>query len=240
MCGRYGFGNPARLNDLAFGVALPPTVPRFNIGPMQTVPLVMQQPEGRVAANARWGLVPGWADDPSIGSRMCNARGDTVAEKPSFRSAFRSRRGLMPAEFFFEWQAISGQKVKQPWCIALDDGEPFAFAALWEMWSPKDGRPGDRAPGSLHVPPETSPAIPLLTCAIITTEPNATMAPIHDRMPVILHPGDWDTWLSPDTPPARAKALVKPYDGAMRAWRVSTRVNKIGNEGGENIRPVDD
>ncbi|MES2522018.1 MAG: SOS response-associated peptidase [Gemmatimonadota bacterium] len=223
MCGRYGFGNPARLGELPLGATLPPSVPRFNIGPMQQVPLVLADRSGREATMARWGLVPAWADDPSIGNRLCNARGDTVAEKPSFRSAFKSRRGLMPAEFFFEWQPIEGQKVKQPWCIALEDGEPFVFAALWERWTPK----GD------------ADAEPLVTCAVITTEPNETMAPIHNRMPVILRASDYEQWLDPATTVTDARALVRPYDGPMRAWRVSTRVNKVGNEGGENIQPVD-
>jgi putative SOS response-associated peptidase YedK len=130
----------------------------------------------------------------------------------------------MPAEFFYEWQPIPGQKVKQPWCIALEDGEPFAFAALWERWRPRGE--GD--------------AETLTTCAVITTEPNATMAPIHDRMPVILAREDYEEWMSPDTPVSRARELVRPYQGPMRAWKVSTRVNKIGNEGGENIRPLDE
>jgi putative SOS response-associated peptidase YedK len=228
MCGRYGFGNPARLNELPLGlpkgVALPLSIPRFNIGPMQQVPLVLQEKSGRDATLARWGLVPAWADDPTIGSRMCNARGDTVAEKPVFRSAFRTRRGLMPAEFFFEWQPLEGKKVKQPWCIALENGEPFAFAALWERWRHKDDPEGDV----------------LTTCAVITTEPNATMAAIHDRMPVIIKPDDYEEWMDPGTTGERARALVRPYDGPMRAWKVSTRVNKIGNEGGDNIRPIDD
>ena len=228
MCGRYGFGNPARLNELPLGlpagVSLPLSIPRFNIGPMQQVPLVLQEGTGRDATLARWGLVPAWADDPAIGSRMCNARGDTVAEKPAFRSAFRTRRGLMPAEFFFEWQPLEGQKVKQPWCIALEHGEPFAFAALWERWRPK-GQPD---------------AETLTSCAVITTEPNATMEPIHNRMPVILEPRDYDEWMDPKTTGTKALALVRPYDGPMRAWKVSTRVNKIGNEGGENIRPLDE
>jgi putative SOS response-associated peptidase YedK len=224
MCGRYGFGNPARLGELPLGVTLPPAVPRFTIGPMQSVPLVFETRDGRNATMARWGLVPAWADDPSIGNRLCNARGDTVAAKPSFRSAFKARRGLMPAEFFYEWQVIEGQKVKQPWCIALEDGEPFAFAALWERWTPK-ADPG---------------AEPLVTCAVITTEPNVVMAPIHDRMPVILHRDDYARWLDPATPASLASTLVRPYDGAMRRWRVSTRVNKVGNEGGANIEPLPD
>jgi len=232
MCGRYGFGNPARLNALPLGLppgsALPPSVPRFNIGPMQDVPLVLQDDGERAATMARWGLVPFWADDPSIGSRMCNARGDTVAEKPVFRSAFRTRRALMPAEFFYEWQQIDGQKVKQPWCIALADGAPFAFAALWDRWKPHGEPQGDEV------------AEALTTCAVITTEPNDTMAAIHNRMPVILKPEDFEEWMAAETTVARARALVRPYDGPMRAWKVSTRVNKIANEGGENIRPADD
>jgi putative SOS response-associated peptidase YedK len=234
MCGRYGFGNPVRLNELPLGLpagtTLPLSIPRFNIGPMQEVPLVVDDGGRRAATLARWGLVPFWADDPSMGSRMCNARGDTVAEKPVFRSAFRSRRGLMPAEFFYEWQPIPGQKVKQPWCIALENGEPFAFAALWERWKPKQDADGGEA---------VADAAPLTTCAVITTEPNATMAPIHDRMPVILKPEDYEEWMSPDTSVSRARALVRPYDGPMRVWKVSTRVNKVANEGGENIRPLD-
>ncbi len=223
MCGRYGFGNPARLSELPFGVTLPPSVPRFNIGPMQSVPLVFQDGSDRRAEMAKWGLVPYWADDPSIGSRMCNARGDTVAEKPAFRSAFRSRRALMPAEFFFEWQVVAGSKTKQPWCIALEDGEPFAFAALWERWRAKGNPDAD----------------PILTCAVITTEPNATMAPIHNRMPVILRGDNFEQWLDPATTSEQARTLMRPYEGAMHAWKTSTRVNKIGNEGAENIRPIE-
>ena len=223
MCGRYGFGNPARLSDLPFGVALPPSVPRFNIGPMQSVPLVLQEGTNRAAIMARWGLVPMWAADPSIGSRMCNARGDTVASKPSFRAAFRGRRALMPAEFFYEWQVLAGEKTKQPWCIAMRDGEPFAFAALWERWKPR-GEPD---------------AEPLVTCAIITTEPNAMMAPIHNRMPVIIEPEHFARWLSADTTVNDAQELIRPYAGPMHAWKVSTRVNTVTNGGGDNIEPID-
>ncbi len=222
MCGRYGFGNPTRLGELKLGVTLPESVPRFNIGPMQWVPMVTGQGNGRRALTAKWGLVPSWARDSSVGARMCNARGDAVASKPSFRAAFGARRSLLPAEFFYEWQAVEGKKVKQPWCIALEDGEPFAFGAVWESWT-STADPGAES---------------LTTCAIITTEPNAVMAPIHARMPLIIKPADYDIWLDGHTSPDKAQALIRPFDGYMRSWRVSTRVNKITHGGGENIEPI--
>jgi putative SOS response-associated peptidase YedK len=223
MCGRYGFGNPARLAELPLGVTLPPLAPRFNVAPTQDVPLVLQEGADREARLARWGLVPFWADDPSIGNKLFNARGDTVAEKPSFRAAFKARRGLLPAEFFYEWQAVEGQKARQPWCVAVDDGEPFAFGALWERWRPK-GEPD---------------AEPLVSCTIITTDPNETMARIHHRMPLILPREAYDTWLDPRTPVEEAKRLVRPYEGTMRVWKVSTRVNRGAEDGAELVRPVD-
>ncbi|MBL0171278.1 MAG: SOS response-associated peptidase [Gemmatimonadaceae bacterium] len=222
MCGRYGFGNPARLGTLPFGAALPLLTARFNLTPSQPVPLVRETSGGRDALLARWGLVPFWADDPSIGNRLANARGDTVATKPSFRAAFRQRRGLMPVDLFYEWQVIAGQKVKQPWCIRLPDDEPFAFGAIWEQWTPKHD------PG----------AEPLITCAIITTEPNAVMAPIHDRMPVIMPPDHYEAWLDPSTRPAVAQSLVQPYAGPMLAWPVSTRVNSPRTDDAECITPL--
>jgi putative SOS response-associated peptidase YedK len=217
MCGRYGFGNPARLGTLPLGVDFPGLTPRFNVAPSQAVPLVLQDAAGRHGLMAKWGLVPFWADDPAIGNRLANARGDTVASKPSFRAAFKARRGIMPADLFYEWQVLAGQKVKQPWCIRLADDRPFGIAALWERWIPK----ADPA------------AEPLLSCCIITTEPNGTMGPIHDRMPVILHERDFDEWLDPGTPVGRAQLLVAPYDGPMRAYPVSTFVNAPRNDSPE-------
>ena len=222
MCGRYGFGNPARLGTLPFGTALPSLDARFNITPSSSVPLVRQTATGRDALMASWGLVPFWADDPSIGHRLANARGDTVAAKPSFRAAFRQRRGLMPADLFYEWQVLEGQKVKQPWCIRLPDATPFAFGALWERWTPK-----------------TSPdAEPLISCTIITTEPNALMATIHDRMPVIVAPDDYDVWLDPSTPPAVAQSLIRPWGGPLEAWPVSTRVNAPRHDDAACLEPL--
>ncbi len=209
MCGRYGFGNPARLSSLPFGVALPLLEERYNVTPSGLVPLVRQRSGGRDALLARWGLVPYWAADPSIGHKLANARGDTMASKPSFKEAFQRRRGLMPADLFYEWQNLEGQKQRLPWCIRLADDAPFAFGALWERWRPRDQPDAD----------------PLVTCAIITTEPNAVLAPIHDRMPLIIEPGDYDEWMDPGTLPARAQALVRPSAQPMEAWRVSTRVN---------------
>ncbi len=197
------------MGTLPFGTALPLVRARYNLAPTYDVPLVREDAAGRDALIVRWGLVPFWADDPSIGNRLANARGDTVATKPSFRAAFKARRGLMPADLFYEWQVIQGQKVKQPWCMRLPDAEPFAFGAIWERWTRKDD-------------PD---ATPIVTCAIITTEPNDVMRPIHDRMPVIIAPKDYDAWLSPKTKLDAAQALVRPYDSAMEAWPVSTRVN---------------
>ncbi len=222
MCGRYGFGNPARLGTLPFEAPLPALSARFNVAPSVDVPLVRETAAGRDALLARWGLVPFWADDPSIGNRLANARGDTVASKPSFRAAFRQRRGLMPADLFYEWQVLVGQKGKQPWCVRLPDAEPFAFGAIWERWVPK----------------EQPEAEPLITCAIITTEPNAVMSPIHDRMPLIIAPADYDAWLDPGTSPSAAQSLVRPYQGALEAWRVGARVNNPKFDDEECIAPL--
>lgn len=222
MCGRYGFGNPARLGALPFGVTLPELAAHYNLAPSRDVPLVRSYDETRDAVMARWGLVPFWADDPSIGNRLANARGDSMATKPSFRAAFKQRRGLMPADLFYEWQVIAGQKIKQPWCMRLPDDAPFSFGAIWERWTPKN----DPA------------AEPLVTCAIITTEPNDVMRPIHERMPVIVAPEDYDAWLDPHTAAATAQSLVRPYAGALRAWPVSLRVNSPRVDDAACIEPL--
>ena len=170
-----------------------------------------------------WGLVPSWAKDPSIGNSLANARSESVHEKPSFRSSFtKGRRCLVPADVYYEWQPVPagaprGAK-KQPYAIGMRDGAPFMFAALWEFWRP---RPTDGTPAGE----------PIVSCALLTTGPNAVMAPIHDRMPVILPPGAWETWLDPRTPVDALRALLIPYDAqAMRAWPVSTRVNSPRND----------
>jgi putative SOS response-associated peptidase YedK len=229
MCGRYGFGNPARLGTLPLGVPLPDLDARYNVAPSQAVPCLLQEGDGRRVDLLRWGLVPFWASDPAIGNRLANARADSVAVKPSFRNAFKSRRGLMLADLFYEWQVVPGQKVKQPWCIRLEDDAPFAMAALWERWSPTPAQ---------DAPPE--PASPLLTCCVITTDANRAMAPIHDRMPVIVPPADFDRWLDPNTPPAEALALLRPFAGTLRPFRVTTYVNAPRNGGAACLAPLQD
>lgn len=200
--------------------------PRFNIAPSQSVPIVAQHRSGSRVGMARWGLVPSWASDASIGSRLTNARADGVATKPSFRTAFQQRRALMPAEAYFEWQVVEGRKTKQPWCIGLADGAPFAMAALWERWTPKE-RPQD-----------ATEAEPLITCCVITTEANAATHAIHHRMPVIIAPDDMARWLDPHTTSADAQELLRPYEGAMSMWPVSTRVNTATYDDAELLRPM--
>lgn len=227
MCGRYGFGNPARLGTLPLGAALPALEAHFNMAPSSKVPIVRQldgkHTGERDATLAHWGLVPFWADDPSIGNKLANARGDTVATKPSFRAAFKQRRGLMPADLYYEWQVIEGQKVKQPWCIRMPDDAPFCFGAIWERWTPK-ADPGAES---------------LVSCAIITTDANEATSHIHHRMPVIIAPEDFEQWLDPKTSPADAQTLVRPYEGAVNAFRVSTRVNSPRANDAECIAPLD-
>jgi len=218
MCGRYELhAHPAAI-ALAFGLAAPPDLaPRYNIAPMQQVPIVRINAHGaRELALVRWGLVPRWSKDPSIGARMINARGETVRDKPAFRTAYRRHRCLLPASGFYEWQAREGGK--QPMHIAMADGAPFAFAGVAERWLGPDGEPLD-------------------TCAIVTTEANALLAPVHERMPVIVAPADYARWLDPTIPdPAD---LIAPHDpDAMRYAPVSARVNSVRNDDMSLIEPV--
>ncbi len=197
--------------------------PRYNIAPTQETPVVrLDQAGGRALAMLRWGLVPSWAKDATIGAKLINARADTVATKPSFRAAFRQRRCLVPADGFYEWQAgLPGKprpgKPKQPYLIARADKATFAFAGLWEHW--RDG-------GQV-----------LETFTIITTDANKTLMPIHHRMPVILDPGNYAAWLDPKN--KDAEALLKPApDDALTAIPISTRVNAVRNDDPSLIAPV--
>jgi putative SOS response-associated peptidase YedK len=225
MCGRFTLTDPARLDTAALGIALLPSLgPRFNIAPTQDVLLVHLDRDGRRRATlARWGLIPSWAKDASIGNRMANARGETLAEKPSFRSAWRRRRGLVFADGFYEWQALPDRRVKQPWWITRADHAPFAFGALWEVWQP----------------PEPD-AEPICSCTLVTTAPNALMAPIHDRMPVIVAPDDWARWLGDGLtdapPPADLVAPCDPAGWTVRA--VSTWVNTPAHDDAQCIAPA--
>ncbi|TFG71306.1 MAG: SOS response-associated peptidase [Anaerolineales bacterium] len=218
MCGRFSLW--LELTDLikAFpDFVFPESVaPRYNIAPTQSVAVVTNNPDKNVEF-FRWGLVPSWAKDPAIGSRMINARSETVTEKPSFRAAFRRRRCLILADGFYEWQKDAESRSKTPMYIRLATGKPFAFAGLWEFWQPD--------------------TTPLLTCTILTTVPNSLMAPIHDRMPVILPEEKYDFWLTADEEEKRAlKDCLQPFSAKdMIAYPVSTYVNNPRNDSPECI-----
>jgi putative SOS response-associated peptidase YedK len=218
MCGRYALHHHPDVVALAFGLAEAPQFSaRYNIAPMSSVPIVRADAQGeRQAVTVRWGLLPRWAKDPKLAAKMNNARAETVAEKPSFREAYRRRRCLLPASGFYEWHAEGGRK--QPWYIHPRGAELFGFAALWERWQGPEG--------------------PLETCAIITTEANEVMRPIHDRMPVILEPANFARWIDcrPDNDVA---GLLRPCDPAMLdALKVSTAVNNARNESPVLIEPT--
>ena len=194
---------------------VPDLSPRYNIAPTQPVATVVRDAEsGRNRlAIMRWGLIPSWAKDPTIGSKLINARGESVAEKPSFRAALRARRCLIVADGFYEWQA-QDDGPKQPLFITLQDRQPFGLAGLWERWTE----------------PESGETV--TTCTIITTAPNALMATIHNRMPVILPREAYAAWLDPaQTDSQRVVPLLKPYPAdLMTAWPVSRKVNSPAND----------
>jgi putative SOS response-associated peptidase YedK len=215
MCGRYAFFSPAEAVRRTFALdEVPELEPRYNIAPTQDVPAVRSGDEGRRAfAMLHWGLVPKWASGRAVGSRMINARAETLAEKPSFRNAFRWRRCLVLADGWYEWQAAAGGK--RPWFIRMKDVRPFAFAGLWERWQDSSG-------GST-----------LESCAIVTTDASTSISKIHDRMPVVLAEAHWDRWLDTafsDTD--TLSGLLCPFDAqALEAWPVSRQVNAPRNQG---------
>lgn len=219
MCGRYELHTHPAAIALAMGLDYAPEIrERYNVAPTQQVPIVRLNSEGkRELVQVKWGFVPFWAKDPSIGSRMINARSETVATAPAFRTAFKKTRCLIPATGFYEWQKREGT-IKQPMHIGMKDGAPFAFAGLWTTWGAKD-------------------AEPLTTCTIITGEPNELAATIHNRMPVILAPADYARWLDIEQPDAGD--LLKPYPAdAMKAYPISTRVNSPKNDDPSIIEPI--
>jgi putative SOS response-associated peptidase YedK len=214
MCGRFAlYSTPFSLAKHFEAEAPPELRPRYNVAPTQSIPIVREEDGKRRFALARWGLIPHWAKDTKIGYHTINARAETVAEKPVFRNAFRYRRCLIPADGFYEWQVVPGSKTKQPWFIVLRDRELMAFAGLWEKWRSPEGDD-------------------LESCSIIVTDANELMRPIHDRMPVILAPGDWEAWLETEAKDAGGlQGLLKPYSTeAMTSWRVSTMVNSPRND----------
>ena len=199
--------------------------PRYNVAPSQDVAVARANDDGRTLAMLRWGLIPAWAKDQAIGHKLINARSETAAEKPSFRSAFRARRCLIPADGFYEWRREG--KTRQPWLFGLRDGVPFAFAGLWERWTVPQGA---ALTGSLA---ERSPGDAVETCTILTTAANETVAPVHGRMPVILPPDAYGPWLAGEDVP------LAPYPtDDMTAHPVSTLVNRPANDDPRCVEPV--
>jgi putative SOS response-associated peptidase YedK len=223
MCGRYRLTAKERYIRDHFGLEEdPPWTPRWNIAPTQPVPVIRQDKKEpkRSFALLRWGLIPYWAQDASIGFKTINAMSETAAEKPAFRDAMRQRRCLIPADGFFEWKKL-GPKEKQPYNIGMADDSVFAFAGLWECW---------RDPANEVVE----------TFTILTTKPNQLVADVHDRMPVILSAEDYDLWLDPGAmDSARVADCLKPFDARlMKKYPVSSRVNHLGNDDEECAREV--
>ena len=217
MCGRFTLTvDPSDLQQ-QFGLKEPPPAelgPRFNIAPSQAVAVVANNKD-RTLELFQWGLIPSWAKDPKIGNKLINARAETLAEKPSFRTALKRRRCLVLADGFYEWRkhGAGAKAPKTPMYVTMQDGKPFAFAGLWEVWQPPDG-------GLIK------------TCTIITTEPNALMAPIHNRMPAILRPGAYEDWLNPQLRDEHVLThWLNPYPAElMKARPVSKLVNNPRNE----------
>lgn len=204
--------------------------PRWNVAPTDTVKGIVARDGTRRMGQFRWGLVPFWVKDPSVGSRMINARAETVAEKSAYARPLANRRCLVPADGFYEWQATpagakeSRGRKKQPFHIRRRDGEPLAIAGLWDSWRPQRGSDDGR----------------LVSCVLVTTEANEALTPIHDRMPVLLAPDAWAEWLDPDNHDVEALArLLRPApDDLLEAVPVSPAVGKVSNDGPELLTPV--
>ncbi len=219
MCGRFAIADRNYL-PRTLKVQTPlDFAPRYNIALSQKVPVVRQLPNGdNVTVLAEWGLIPSWVKQPEEMSHPINAKAETVAIKPMFRNAFKSGRVLVPASAFYEWQKVA--KGKQPWLIRMNDGEPFAFGGLIESWSAPEGE--------------------RTTFTILTTSANTLMKPIHDRMPVIIRPEGYETWLDPKFREVNIlMGLALPYpDKEMEAWPVSTRINSPANDDPDLMAPI--
>ncbi len=225
MCGRFTLRTPLRVVADAFDLE-PTLLPdgadwpvRYNIAPTQNVAAIRQvEGNGRVLSWFHWGLIPSWADDPSIGNRMINARSETLATKAAFREAFQRRRCLIVADGFYEWK--QGAKPKQPYYIRLEDDQPFAFAGVWDHWQR----------GELAIE----------SCTIVTTAANQLLRPLHERMPVILDPKDYGAWLDPvSQETTRLEALLAPYSAErMTLYAVSAEVNSPRYDGPQCLAPA--
>ena len=215
MCGRYRLSRRKQIIEEHFDSISGEEewTPRYNVAPTQPVPIIRQHPKKpvRQLSLARWGLIPSWAKDPSGAAMMINARSETAATKPAFRDALKSRRCLVPADGFYEWQRTGN--TKQPFCFEVNEGSLFVFAGLWDRWKDANGTW-------------------VKSCSILTTTPNAVAAAIHDRMPVVLEPDSYDLWLDPGMKDATtASGLLKPYNAQrMRCYPVSDRINRVAND----------
>ncbi len=219
MCGRFALATEKHILEMLYQLEIRPDfdlLPRYNIAPSQKVVACRLAPEApkRELVALKWGLIPFWADDPAIGSRMINARSETVASKPSFRDAFKKRRALVPISGFYEWKKEEGGK--QPYYICRRDAKPFSLAALWELW--------DKG------------SEPVESCTIITTTANTLIAPLHERMPVIIGSQDYQCWLDPHSEAEALQELLQPYPPKeLVSYPVSRLVNSPANEGPELI-----
>ena len=227
MCGRFARYSLSRELERYFN-AHPSTFeiqPNYNVAPTQEIPVIVLQEDERHIKKRHWGLVPFWAKDISIGSRMINARVETVTSKPAFRAALKQRRCLIPANGFYEWFGKAGKK--QPYYFHFPSGEPFAFAGLYEIWEDKEA------------PPEAGP---YKSCTIITTDACESVKDIHNRMPLILKPEAYEEWLDPENKePGRIDEILrKGFVGELRRYPVSKLVNQVGNNTRECMEPLKD
>jgi putative SOS response-associated peptidase YedK len=225
MCGRFTLTHDrSRLEDWAQAAFMPDYDLHYNIAPGSTIVAIRSTGDdtrSRTGSVMRWGLIPAWVKDPASMPMLHNARVETVAEKPMFRQALRRRRCLIPASGFYEWKAVPGQKLKQPFYISLKDGDPMAFAGLWESAQPADGTATD-------------------TCTIITTDANPVLAPIHHRMPLVLDRSEWDAWLDTETDASKLRSRLDkpPAADKMQAWGLAHAVNKVANDNPALLLPI--
>jgi putative SOS response-associated peptidase YedK len=224
MCGRFvGFSTLEMLQEhFPIDVADVQVTPNYNVAPTQEILSVARHENKNHLLNYHWGLIPFWAKDLSIGNKLINARSETVATKPSFRNAFKKRRCLIPSNGFYEWKGSKGQK--QPMFLTLPDGNPFAFAGLWEIWDNKGKE-----------------QTPYRSCTILTREASESVLPIHHRMPVILKPKAFDTWLNPENQDTKSllEIIKSQISTELASVPVSKQVNSVRNNEPENIRVIE-
>jgi putative SOS response-associated peptidase YedK len=231
MCGRYvSVSSPTILAERfeVEQVRVTETEHNYNVTPRADVPVVAESHGTRTLDLVRWGLVPSWAKDLKIGDRLINARADKLASSNAYKRAFARRRCIVPADGFYEWQVVEGKRPKQPWFFRRRDGEPLAFAGLWEIWhDPND-------PDQEHAPR-------IRSCVIITTDANDVVRPVHDRMPVVLAEDAWDEWLDGDNHETEKlqRLLVPAPPGELESWAVPLLVNKPAHNGPELLERVD-